>query len=119
MSDQFEYVIAGTLALSLLCVSCAATPKETSSSPPANVEKTSTTCTAWHALDPKQRFLVVGSALQNQVGRPETSPLADCLWAISDQIAQHTVDLCTTGRSYSEAIGLAFSTAIEFCQSKR
>lgn len=75
-------------------------------------------CAGWHALDTSQHTVVVGSVLEMEVGAPESSLVAACLWAISDQIADHVGALCDAGRPYGEASKLAFTTAEAFCRQK-
>jgi hypothetical protein len=76
------------------------------------------TCEAWRALPTEGRTYVIGASLTRQVGHPRESPLGDCLWAISDQIAQHVFDLCGTDREYGEAVSDAFRSAIDFCTAR-
>ena len=111
-------VRAGVLLLGLCLASCAqhATSARTTQAerlPPP-------TCAGWFELSSTDRLVVVGSALQREVGRPESSPLAGCLWSIYDQIADHTGAICTKngGGSFDEASNLAFSSAVDFCSSR-
>lgn len=76
------------------------------------------TCAGWHGLDKSQHTVVVGSVLEMEVGAPESSLVAACLWAISDQIADHVGALCDAGRPYGEASKVAFTTAEAFCRDK-
>ncbi|HTO68980.1 MAG TPA: hypothetical protein VMR31_03895 [Myxococcota bacterium] len=76
------------------------------------------TCKGWAALKRDDRLVVVGTVLENKVGRPEKSKLAECLWGIYDQIADHTTELCAQGGSeYDQALGAALKSAIGFCKA--
>jgi hypothetical protein len=71
------------------------------------------------ALKPKDRFVVIGSALEQHVGRPESSKLAACLWSIYEQIADHTTEICRRdGGAYGPAARVALDSAIDFCKTK-
>lgn len=45
-------------------------------------------CVGWAALTLNERFAVIGSALEQKVGRPAESKLAACLWSISDRCSR-------------------------------
>ena len=76
-------------------------------------------CADWAQLTADERFFVIGSALKAQVGGPRKSPLAACLWSISELIGHHIFVLCSAGGSYPDALGLGLSSAIEYCQDKK
>jgi hypothetical protein len=76
-------------------------------------------CEAWEALKPNDRLVVIGSALEQQVGRPESSRLAACLWSIYEQIADHTTEICARdGGAFGQAARIALDSAIDFCKTK-
>ena len=61
---------------------------------------------------------MIGSALEQKVGRPTDSKLAACLWGIVDLIADHTTEICAQrGGSFEDAVGVAFGSAIDFCRT--
>jgi hypothetical protein len=99
------------LAAAGFLASCSSTGSNGKPQPAAGA-----TCDGWRKLDAGQQTVVIGSVLEQEVGRPRASPLADCMWAISDQITLHIGDLCVSGRSYGDAFKLAFTKAVEFCE---
>lgn len=113
-------LIAYVLVLAATTCACSGsqTPPSATRQPAQDSATQSPNCRDWIQLAPKKRFLVVGNALEKQVGKPDTSPLAGCLWSIPDLIADHIVELCHSGKPYDEATHVAFSTAIEYCNSK-
>lgn len=77
------------------------------------------TCASWSALSANNRFIVIGSVLEERVGRPETSKRAACLWTISEQIVDHTTEICARdGGLLALAARLALDSAINFCDSR-
>jgi len=106
-------------ALGSFLASCSSMDSDGKARPaaaPAKAPAEGATCDGWRKLDASQQAVVIGSVLEQEVGQPRSSPLADCLWAISDQLTLHVDDLCVSGRSYGDAFQLAFSKAVEFCQ---
>lgn len=86
---------------------------------PALSDADEPSCEAWAALKPKDRLVVIGSALEQRVGRPESSKLAACLWSIYEQIADHTTEICVRdGGAYGPAARIALDSAIDFCKTK-
>lgn len=105
-------VIASVLCASTLAACAVASP----SAPRGNDGKS---CADWETLNQKDRIVVIGSALEQKVGRPTDSKLAACLWGIVDLIADHATEICAQrGGSFDAAVGVAFRSAIDFCQTK-
>jgi hypothetical protein len=77
------------------------------------------TCAAWGKLSREDQFVVVGSALEAQVGKPDASPFAACMWSKAESIASQIASLCTRPKmTYSKANGDAFARAIKACKAK-
>lgn len=76
-------------------------------------------CDAWLALSRDNRLEVMGSVIEQNIGPPESSALAACLWSVYDQIADHTTGACMRdGGSYGAAVRAALDTAVEFCDQR-
>ena len=93
----------------LLCLGCAG--------PVAGVDDQS--CDYWIQLSNEARFLVIGNALEGAVGAPNSSLEASCLWGISEQIADHSVEICRLdGGRHLPATTRALETAVEYCETR-